>query len=85
MSPRVISAAVLSLLFVLVVGTICMIVGFPGPDKQIISENRVTWEEISRGYSNRVYRTEVPGGWLVRTYKNGAVTFIPDPQHEWLK
>ncbi len=31
------------------------------------------------------YRSRVPGGWLIFTYKGGlgGVTFYPDPNHAW--
>lgn len=48
------------------------------------------WEEIEgeRGV-NRVERTKVPGGWLVRWHYDdyqfpwAGMTFVPDPDHEW--
>ncbi len=40
-----------------------------------------------------LYRAKVPGGWLIllsdksddaaRAWGMGALTFIPDPEHEW--
>jgi len=35
-----------------------------------------------------IYRTEVPGGWLVVLKQNaaeqlGGLCFVPDPEHEW--
>jgi hypothetical protein len=30
-----------------------------------------------------LWRSQVPGGWLVLTSNSDAVTFIPDPQHSW--
>ena len=31
------------------------------------------------------YRSRVPGGWLIFTYKGGlgGATFYPDPNHTW--
>ncbi len=40
------------------------------------------WEEVCKS----CYRLEVPGGWLV--YKHGdkeyTMTFLPDPNGEWI-
>lgn len=30
-----------------------------------------------------IYRTAVPGGWLLSNEDNGGLTFVPDPKHEW--
>jgi hypothetical protein len=30
-----------------------------------------------------IYRTKIPGGWLVAVRPHDSVTFVPDPQHEW--
>ena len=32
-----------------------------------------------------LYRTKVPGGWLVSTGKGegSGMAFVPDPNHEW--
>lgn len=40
----------------------------------------VEWEALGRG----VHRTKVPEGWLISKYGN-AVTYVPDPEHEWLR
>jgi len=41
------------------------------------------WELID-GFTERM---EVPLGWLVRSYniedETVAITYVPDPQHEW--
>jgi len=80
-SPRVLGPVLCGLIFVLIMAIFVKIVirPVPAPDRTTISENRVTWEEISR----HAYRTEVPTGWLVRTGQ--ALTFVVDPEHEWLK
>lgn len=31
----------------------------------------------------QLWRTPVPGGWLLVTSHADALTFIPDPQHRW--
>jgi hypothetical protein len=42
------------------------------------------WEEID---DNFTYRTKIVGGWLVKYAVPGgevvAMTFVPDPDHEW--
>lgn len=30
-----------------------------------------------------LFRTAVPGGWLVLTESVGAITYIPDSSHSW--
>ena len=30
-----------------------------------------------------IYRSKVPGGWLVAVRPHDSLTFVPDPQHEW--
>jgi hypothetical protein len=44
-------------------------------------------EEKLKGFEE-IYRTQVPGGWLVAlkqgaTEQLGGVCFVPDPDHEW--
>jgi len=52
------------------------------------------WEHIicsHAGLATHLYRTKVPGGWLVQVQNYvssmgshiGGLTFYPDPQHEW--
>lgn len=60
------------------------------------NENKLEWERIeSSGDGDEgsgTYRAKVPGGWLVQTEswwhdpygKSVALTFVPDPAHEWL-
>ncbi len=50
----------------------------------------VVWEEIKQeGISwmakRYLYRTKVPGGWLVRvqTAESDFIVFLPDPEHKW--
>jgi hypothetical protein len=52
--------------------------------------SRLVWEEL--GSSGRgvlkldwdVFRTRVPGGWLVLVIQNtSGLTFYPDPEHKW--
>ena len=50
----------------------------------------ITWEEIKQeGISwiakRGLYRTKVPGGWLVRTQSSDSdfLVFLPDPDHKW--
>jgi hypothetical protein len=42
--------------------------------------------KFERGSSGPVFRTPVPGGWLVSPlHERGAFCFVPDPEHKWLK
>lgn len=39
-------------------------------------------------FSPKMYRTKIPGGWLVTAGLNSGLndvhlTFVPDPAHEW--
>jgi hypothetical protein len=50
----------------------------------------VVWEEIKQegiGWMAKryLYRTKVPGGWLVRvqTSESDFIVFLPDPDHKW--
>ena len=59
---------------------------FTGPESDLTLE----WEKISCKAPGLVkvymYRTKVPGGWLVMTvtHSGGAGTsFVTDPGHEW--
>jgi len=45
----------------------------PGP--------RLKWEQVASSHYS-VWRTPVPGGWLV-ALNDSSVTFVPDPQHQW--
>lgn len=59
---------------------------FSGPE----SESTLEWEKISCKAPGLVkvyvYRTSVPGGWLVMSLINNGgpgTSFVPDPKHEW--
>ncbi len=44
----------------------------------------IAWEKLeseTRGVAD-IYRTKVPGGWLV-TAHGGGIMFVPDPNHKW--
>ena len=47
----------------------------------------IKWQKLeSESQALGVYRTKVPGGWLVWAHweKNpGTMTFLPDPDHKW--
>jgi hypothetical protein len=50
----------------------------------MIEKHSATWEIVAKS-KPRIYRLNVPGGWLV-TVSGGLsfpVTFYPDPEHEW--
>jgi hypothetical protein len=51
----------------------------------------IVWEELKQegiGWVARrnVYRSKVPGGWLVRIQGSDTayLTFLPDPEHQWV-
>jgi len=44
----------------------------------------VKWEQVaSDGASFSLYRSKVPGGWLVASGTDGPLTFIPDAEYKW--
>ena len=59
--------------------------------------NVLKWEEIHHDGTGLLFRAKVHGGWLVRmiedvrsTYSfqsawRPALTFVPDPNHEWVE
>ncbi len=52
------------------------------------NDQLVEWKEMrSSGALLSVYRTKVPGGWLVYAcngyHHHGGLTFYPDPAHSW--
>lgn len=54
-------------------------------------KKRPSWEHVWAGFNSTLYRTKVPGGWLLRLQGVGArdaaalggITFYPDSKHEW--
>jgi hypothetical protein len=48
---------------------------------------QVVWERLSSSNNIEMYRTRVPGGWLVlicQEYRDtGGAFFYPDPAHRW--
>ena len=51
----------------------------------------IVWEELKQegiGWMGKrsMYRTRVPGGWLVRvqTSDSDFIVFLPDPEHQWV-
>ncbi|MBI5885591.1 MAG: hypothetical protein HZB85_03295 [Deltaproteobacteria bacterium] len=45
----------------------------------------IRWESIKSDRMIVVYRTKVPGGWLilVKEKEEASITFYPDPTHAW--
>lgn len=87
LSPAVVLPA-LAITCVLLIPLVLVSDDMGSGDKKIESTNRVQWEEVSSWRRGRtVYRTEVPGGWLVmvNSHRGDAITFITDLDHEWLK
>lgn len=44
------------------------------------------WEQLASSEFKNVYRTSVPGGWLVAIYWGGdtfSTSFVPDSDHGW--
>ena len=46
------------------------------------------WEDLgysNYNYSDAMYRSKVPGGWLIMVRGSTApgLTFLPDPNHKW--
>lgn len=47
----------------------------------------IQWEKLeSDSKREKIYRTPVPGGWLVKIVWEKisvSITFYPDPEHHW--
>ena len=44
------------------------------------------WQKLksrNNKYTPELYRTAVPGGWLISQSLTGGLVFLPDPDHEW--
>ncbi len=44
------------------------------------------WQKLksrNNKHTPELYRTAVPGGWLISQSETGGLVFIPDPNHEW--
>jgi len=48
---------------------------------------QIVWERLSSSNNIEIYRTRVPGGWLImlaQEYRDcGGSFFYPDPTHRW--
>ena len=46
---------------------------------------KLQWQKLRSGHRKVVdmYRSPVVGGWLITNGENGALVFIPDPEHHW--
>ena len=42
------------------------------------------WESVG-AHNVPCYRIKTPTGWVVSTGQRGGVTFVPDPEHAWIK
>jgi hypothetical protein len=70
---------------------------YMGRDKDDISKPKLVWELVKSefgswvevAYGTEIYRSPVPGGWLILSAKKGVSTsisgpnFYPDPDHTW--
>ena len=46
----------------------------------------LNWQKLksrNNKHTPELYRTAVPGGWLISQSETGGLVFIPDPNHEW--
>lgn len=59
---------------------------------QETEQGRLIWQGLNSSREEKgvfslswdVYRTKVPGGWLVLVMQNtSGLTFVPDPDHKW--
>ena len=44
------------------------------------------WQKLksrNNKHMSELYRTAVPGGWLISQSGIGGLVFLPDPDHEW--
>ncbi|UJF25036.1 hypothetical protein L0B52_02525 [Suttonella sp. R2A3] len=46
---------------------------------------KIRWQTLSSDQKKiaSLYRSPVPGGWLISSGEDGGVTFIPDAEHQW--
>lgn len=46
---------------------------------------KLHWKTIASkgGPKKNLYRSAVPGGWLVCTHEGNSIAFVPDPEHRW--
>jgi hypothetical protein len=52
-------------------------------EKKLLSFELVPNRITTTSANFTIYRSKVPGGWLLATRPHDNVTFMPDPQHEW--
>lgn len=46
----------------------------------------LNWQKLksrNNKHTPELYRTPVPGGWLISQSETGGLVYIPDPNHEW--
>jgi len=46
----------------------------------------LNWQKLksrNNKHMSELYRTAVPGGWLISQSGIGGLVFLPDPDHEW--
>ena len=44
------------------------------------------WQKLksrNNKHTPELYRTAVPGGWLISQSETGGLVFLPDPDHDW--
>lgn len=46
---------------------------------------QLSWQKLKSKQKNvpDLYRSTVPGGWLISGGINGGLVFLPDPEHAW--
>lgn len=45
----------------------------------------LTWQRLKskNKFVPNLYRSAVPGGWIVSNHSGNALVFIPDDKHQW--
>lgn len=66
------------------------LVGCPPVDGEApvptLPQRAVEWERLQPGPLDSMWRTRVPGGWLVAAddLSRPTTVYVPDPEHAWL-
>ncbi len=49
------------------------------------SHPKLSWQRLKSSSKSvpEIFRSPVPGGWLISHGIDGGLTFVPDPSHDW--
>jgi hypothetical protein len=70
--------------------SVSMVSGCPPTPTTVVGEHAsdMKWERYGKPSVNpapTIYRTEVPGGWLVAPASGDGLIYVPDAEHRWLR